>query len=65
MVLDWPLVAAVLHTGGAAAILVVLTWGLAASKPVPPSTTATELANDARSDQNKQVRAARTTKVSA
>ena len=65
VVLDWPLVAAVLHTGGAAAILVVLTWGLAASKPVPQSTTETELANDARSDQNKQVRAARTTKVSA
>lgn len=26
VVLDWPLVAAVLHTGGAAALLVVLTW---------------------------------------
>ena len=33
VVLDWPLVAAVLHTGGAAALLVVLTWGLAASRP--------------------------------
>jgi cytochrome c oxidase assembly protein subunit 15 len=26
VVLDWPIVAAVLHTGGAAAIMVVLTW---------------------------------------
>ncbi|MBS0293106.1 MAG: COX15/CtaA family protein [Proteobacteria bacterium] len=31
VVLDWPLVAAVLHTGGAAALIVVLTWALAAS----------------------------------
>ena len=31
VVLDWPLVAAVLHTGGAAALVVVLTWALAAS----------------------------------
>ncbi|WP_313303029.1 COX15/CtaA family protein [Diaphorobacter sp.] len=32
VVLDWPLVAAVLHTGGAAALLVVLTWGIASSR---------------------------------
>ena len=32
VVLDWPLVAAVLHTGGAAALVVVLTWTLAASR---------------------------------
>lgn len=32
VVLGWPLVAAVLHTGGAAALLVVLTWVLAASR---------------------------------
>ncbi|MDA8522243.1 COX15/CtaA family protein [Acidovorax sp. NCPPB 4044] len=32
VVLDWPLVAAVLHTGGAAALVVVLTWALAASR---------------------------------
>ncbi len=30
--LDWPLLAAVLHTGGAAALVVVLTWALAASR---------------------------------
>ncbi|MEK9951754.1 MAG: COX15/CtaA family protein [Curvibacter sp.] len=32
VVLDWPLLAAVLHTGGAAALVVVLTWSLAGSK---------------------------------
>jgi cytochrome c oxidase assembly protein subunit 15 len=29
VVLGWPLLAAVLHTGGAAALVVVLTWALA------------------------------------
>ena len=32
VVLDWPLVAAVLHTGGAAALVTVMTWALAASR---------------------------------
>ncbi|MFN3436519.1 MAG: COX15/CtaA family protein [Acidovorax sp.] len=32
VVLDWPLVAAVLHTGGAAALVVVLTWALVSSR---------------------------------
>lgn len=32
VVLDWPLAAAVLHTGGAAAMVVVLTWALAGSR---------------------------------
>jgi heme a synthase len=32
VVLDWPLVAAVSHTGGAAALVTVLTWALAASR---------------------------------
>ncbi len=32
VVLGWPLLAAVLHTGGAAAMVVVLTWALAASR---------------------------------
>jgi cytochrome c oxidase assembly protein subunit 15 len=32
IVLDWPLVAAVSHTGGAAALVVVLTWALGASR---------------------------------
>jgi cytochrome c oxidase assembly protein subunit 15 len=32
VVLGWPLVAAVLHTGGAAALVAVLTWALATSR---------------------------------
>lgn len=32
VVLGWPLVAALLHTGGAAALLVVLVWGLASAR---------------------------------
>src|SRR5690606_14709437 len=32
VVLDWPLVAAVLHTGGAAALAVVLAWVLSSSR---------------------------------
>ncbi|MFN7855578.1 MAG: COX15/CtaA family protein [Acidovorax sp.] len=32
VVLGWPLVAAVLHTGGAAALVVVLTWSLASCR---------------------------------
>ncbi len=33
VVLDWPLVAAVLHTGGAAALVTVIVWCLAVSRP--------------------------------
>ncbi len=33
VVLDWPLVAAVLHTGGASALVLVLTWALCISRP--------------------------------
>lgn len=33
VVLDWPLLAAVLHTGGAAALVTVMTWALAATRP--------------------------------
>jgi len=32
VVLDWPLLAAVLHTGGAGALVVVMTWAMAASR---------------------------------
>jgi len=35
VVLDWPLVAAVLHTGGAAALVLVLTWSLATTRTAP------------------------------
>jgi cytochrome c oxidase assembly protein subunit 15 len=34
VVLDWPLLAAVMHTGGAAALVVVLTWALTASQRI-------------------------------
>ena len=37
VVLDWPLLAAVLHTGGAGALVVALTWVLAATR-VPART---------------------------
>ncbi|MDH4416333.1 MAG: COX15/CtaA family protein [Acidovorax sp.] len=36
VILDWPLVAAVLHTGGAAALVVVLTWAMASSRAAVP-----------------------------
>ena len=35
VVLGWPLLAAVLHTGGAAALALVLTWTLCASRAAP------------------------------
>jgi cytochrome c oxidase assembly protein subunit 15 len=35
VVLDWPLLAAVLHTGGAAALVVVVVWALCASTALP------------------------------
>lgn len=43
VVLGWPLVAAILHTGGAAALLVVMVWALAATRrpgtgSAPPDT---------------------------
>lgn len=47
VVMDWPLLAAVLHTGGAGALVLVLTWTVAASRtgssvraPVVPDFTA-------------------------
>jgi len=48
VVLDWPLLAAVLHTGGAAALTVVMTWTLAASRAEPsyrPAVAASALTN--------------------
>ncbi len=37
VVLGWPLVAALLHTGGAAGLVLVLTWCLRASRAVQPA----------------------------
>ncbi|MDD2879592.1 MAG: COX15/CtaA family protein [Rhodoferax sp.] len=36
VVLDWPLLAALMHTGGAAALVLVLTWTLASAASVAP-----------------------------
>ena len=44
VVLGWPLVAAVLHTGGAAALVVVLTWALAASRAADARADAKDMA---------------------
>lgn len=40
VVLGWPMVAAVLHTGGAAALVVVLTWAITASRREPAAVRA-------------------------
>jgi cytochrome c oxidase assembly protein subunit 15 len=40
VVLGWPLVAALAHTGGAAALVVVLTWALRESRPAGATRTA-------------------------
>ncbi len=40
VVLDWPMLAAVLHTGGAAAIMVVLTWIWCTAGPEPARSAA-------------------------
>jgi cytochrome c oxidase assembly protein subunit 15 len=37
VVLGWPMVAAVSHTGGAAALVVALTWALSSSRSTKPS----------------------------
>lgn len=42
VVLDWPLLAAVLHTGGAGAMVVLLTWSLAGSHTADASTASSD-----------------------
>ncbi len=42
VVLDWPLLAAVAHTGGAAALMTVLAWALCASRAEPLSARESE-----------------------
>ncbi|MGN1056329.1 MAG: heme A synthase [Comamonas sp.] len=51
VVLDWPLIAAVLHTGGAAALVTVMTWALAATRS--PSATARDHPTDASTDARR------------
>jgi cytochrome c oxidase assembly protein subunit 15 len=43
VVLGWPLPAAVAHTGGAAALVVVLTWAVSASRSAGATATAAQL----------------------
>jgi cytochrome c oxidase assembly protein subunit 15 len=43
VVLDWPLLAAVLHTGGAAAMVVLLTWSLTQAMAAPGRDEAAEM----------------------
>lgn len=42
VLLDWPLLSALLHTAGAAALLLLLTWVLASAKPVAKALFQTE-----------------------
>ncbi|MBB6560113.1 cytochrome c oxidase assembly protein subunit 15 [Acidovorax soli] len=51
VVLDWPLLAAVLHTGGAAALVVVLTWALASSRSTAAAATATAAPEESQAPQ--------------
>ena len=43
MVLDWPLVAAVLHTGGAAALVTIVVWSLAVTRSNAVTTNRPEM----------------------
>jgi cytochrome c oxidase assembly protein subunit 15 len=43
VVMDWPLAAAVAHTGGAAALVVMLTWTLCQLRAAPLASTAAQL----------------------
>ncbi len=43
VVLDWPIVAAVSHTGGAAALVVVLTWALMSSRSAVDTVSASRM----------------------
>ena len=43
VVMDWPLAAAVAHTGGAAALVVLLTWTLCHARAVPRKSEASQL----------------------
>ena len=43
VVFDWPIVAAILHTGGAGALLVVLTWALLSSRSAADTVSASRM----------------------
>ncbi|HEX7864517.1 MAG TPA: COX15/CtaA family protein [Variovorax sp.] len=57
VLLGWPLAAAVLHTGGAAALAVVLTWALCESRRVPAAQIARASDNAAGQNNNSQRKA--------
>ena len=59
VVLGWPLLAAVLHTGGAAAMALVLTWALCASRRAEPQHQALRDADARRSAQPHTTQEAR------
>ena len=48
VILDWPVLAAVLHTGGAAAMMTVLAWALCASRARSADSVATRAAANPR-----------------
>ena len=58
VLLGWPLAAAVLHTGGAAALAVVLTWALCESRRAPAAQIAHASENTAGRNNNSQRKAA-------
>jgi cytochrome c oxidase assembly protein subunit 15 len=58
VLLGWPLAAAVLHTGGAAALAVVLTWALCESRRGPAAQTARASDNAGGHNNNTQRKAA-------
>ncbi|RYX92033.1 MAG: heme A synthase [Comamonadaceae bacterium] len=45
VVLDWPLIAAVAHTGGAAALVTVLTWALLSSRAANDTVSASRMSS--------------------
>ncbi len=55
VVLGWPLLAAVLHTGGASALTVVLVWSLALSRPALTPTNAQTAAGRVPNESSRPV----------
>jgi heme a synthase len=55
VVLDWPLVAALAHTGGAAALLTVLTWTLSASCRAKTAASVSQPASSNSSASPRQI----------
>jgi cytochrome c oxidase assembly protein subunit 15 len=58
VLLGWPLAAAVLHTGGAAALAVVLTWALCESRRTAMASVAVRADDNARGTPNPKKAAA-------